>query len=75
MIDQLPTAHTLTGCDTVTKVGTKLSMLKTLLSDIEGGIRISGKTGLILVHRGMQNVSWFKLLLEKVSRAAQRSQN
>ena len=30
MIDQLPAAHSLTGCDTVAKVGTKASLLKTL---------------------------------------------
>ena len=31
VIDQLPAAHCLTGCDTVAKVGTKSSMLKVLI--------------------------------------------
>ena len=30
LIDQLPAAHSLTGCDTVAKVGTKVSLMKTL---------------------------------------------
>ena len=30
LIDQLPAAHSLTGCDTVAKVGTKAFLLKTL---------------------------------------------
>ena len=30
VVDQLPAAHSLTGCDTVAKVGTKRAMLKAL---------------------------------------------
>ena len=33
IIDSLPAAHSLTGCDTVTKVGTKASMFKILESN------------------------------------------
>ena len=33
IIDQLPAGHSLTGCDTVGKVGTKLSLLNTLETD------------------------------------------
>lgn len=33
IIDQLPAGHSLTGCDTVAKVGTKLSLLNTLETD------------------------------------------
>ena len=33
IIDQLPAGHSLTGCDTVGKVGTKLSLLNTMETD------------------------------------------
>lgn len=45
VIDQLPAAHSLTGCDTVAKVGTKLSLLKTLETD-EDLLTYFGKEGL-----------------------------
>ena len=32
VVDQLPAGHSLTGCDTVAKVGTKLAMIRTLTS-------------------------------------------
>ena len=33
VIDQLPAAHSLTGCDTIAKVGTKNAMMKVLIEE------------------------------------------
>ena len=47
VVDQLPAGHSLTGCDTVAKVGTKLAMIRTLTSQGEDSIINFGKESII----------------------------